>query len=67
MDYAEHAIGMAISRRAAALLSWDGSDDATTIYLYRDRDFPTSSDVAWDHYQSRLKRLARYNVKEQAS
>jgi hypothetical protein len=65
IDYSSYPICVRIkgmTARAAAKISYEGSPDVTTIYLYNDACIPTHSKANMDAYLKRLGHLARLKV-----
>jgi hypothetical protein len=59
-DYAKTIKGL--TKAKARKISYKGSDDITSIYLYNDGCVPTTSKDDWDTYSKRLEVLANLTV-----
>ena len=62
VDYPVLAKLRGLTRRKAASLSHDGSDDLESIYLYDDGCVPTDSDAKMRSYQTKLALLAKLKI-----
>jgi len=56
IGYGPYAVKMKMTAQMAAKLSWQGSDDVNSIYLYQNHDRVTTP-TGWTAYAERLKYL----------
>lgn len=52
-----------LTGKVAAKLSWNGSTDTKSIYLYNDGCIPTSSAASMDAYLARVARLMKLKIR----